>query len=135
MSPQKRVALSWNLLRYSYGAVILLAGLDKLLATNFIVDWQSYISPFVAGLLPVSTGVFLGAMGVIEIAVAILMLTKWPRIAGYLSVAWLLLISLNLVLMGHLDIAIRDILLAVGAFVLTELTVAVEQLRLTSATN
>ncbi len=135
MSPQKRVALSWNLLRYSYGAVILLAGLDKLLATNFIVDWQSYISPFVAGLLPVSTGVFLGAMGVIEIAVAILMLTKWPRIAGYLSVAWLLLISVNLVLMGHLDIAIRDILLAVGAFVLTELTVAVEQLRLTSATN
>lgn len=132
MNADTRVKLSWNLLRYSYGAVILLAGLDKLFGTDIIVYWPKYISPFVAGLLPVSTGVFLGAMGVVEIAVAILLLTRWPRIAGYLSVAWLLLISVNLLMMGFRDIAIRDILLAVGAVVLAELTVAVEEKKLVS---
>jgi hypothetical protein len=135
MSPNNRVVLSWRLLRYSYGAVILLAGLDKLFATNLIVEWPKYISPFVAGILPVSTGVFLATMGIIEIAVAILMLTKWPRIAGYLSVAWLLLISVNLLMLGYVDIAIRDILLAVGAVALAELTVAVEQRHLVTETS
>lgn len=126
----KRVAFSWNLMRFAYGAVLLLAGLDKLLGTDFIVNWSKYISPLVSSFLPVSVPVFLGAMGVVEIAVAILLVTKWPRIGGYLSVAWLGLIAINLLMMGYTDIAVRDILLAVGAAALAELTVAVEQLRL-----
>lgn len=129
MTGQKRVAFAWNTMRYAYGAVLLLAGLDKLLGTDLIVQWPKYISPFVSGLLPVPVPVFLGAMGVIEIAVAIMLVTKWPRIGGYLSVAWLVLIAINLLLLGYVDIAIRDVLLAVGAFALAELTVAVEQLK------
>lgn len=125
----KRVVFSWNLLRYAYGAVVLLAGLDKLLGTDLIVYWPKYISPLVAGYLPVSTGVFLSAMGIIEIVVAIMLLTKWSRIGGYLSVAWLILIAINLLMLGLIDIAIRDVLLAVGALALAELAVAVEQLR------
>lgn len=134
MAGNKRVVFSWNLLRFSYGAVVLLAGLDKLLGTDLIVSWPKYISPFVGSHLPVSTGVFLGAMGVIEIAVAIMLMTKWPRIGGYLSVAWLLLISVNLLMLSYVDIAIRDVLLAVGAIALAELTVAVEELKLVRQT-
>jgi len=134
MEGNKRVVFSWNLLRYAYGAVVLLAGLDKLFGTNLIVYWPKYISPLVGTHLPVSASVFLGAMGVIEIAVAILLITKWPRIGGYLSVAWLLLISINLLMLGFVDIAIRDILLAVGAVVLAELTAAVEELKLVRQT-
>ena len=130
MEGNKRVVLSWNVLRFAYGIVVLLAGLDKLLGTDLIVYWPKYISPFVGSHLPVSVGVFLGAMGVIEIAVAIMLMTKWPRIAGYLAVAWLVLIAVNLLMLGFVDIAIRDVLLAVGAYVLAELTVAVEQLSL-----
>jgi hypothetical protein len=133
MNPNARIAFSWNLLRYAYGAVILLAGLDKLLGTDLIVAWAKYISPFVLGLLPVPVGVFLAAMGVVEIIVALMLLTRFPRIGGYLTVAWLLAISVNLVLLGAVDIAIRDILLAVGAYVLAELTIAIEALRLTKA--
>ena len=132
MEGTKRVVFSWNLLRYAYGAVVLLAGLDKLLGTDFIVYWPKYISPFVAAHLPVPVGVFLAAMGVIEIAVAIMLLTKWPRIGGYLAVAWLVLIAVNLLMLGYVDTAIRDVLLAVGAAALAELTVAVEQLKLVS---
>lgn len=128
MDGTKRVVFSWNLLRYAYGAVLVLAGLDKLFGTDLIVYWPKYISPFVGSYLPVSVGVFLGAMGVVEIAVAILLVTKWPRIGGYLSVAWLVLIAVNLLMLGYVDIAVRDILLAVGAVALAELTVAVEKL-------
>jgi hypothetical protein len=130
MEGNNRVVFSWNILRYAYGAVVLLAGLDKLLGTDLIVYWPKYLSPFVAGFLPVSTVVFLGFMGVVEIAVAVMLLTKWPRLGGYLSVVWLLLIAVNLLMLGFIDIAIRDVLLAVGAVALAELTVAVEQLRL-----
>jgi hypothetical protein len=135
MTPDARTKISWSLLRYSYGAVILLAGLDKILGTDLITYWPKYISPFVLGLLPVSVHVFLVAMGIIEVIVAIAMLTKLPRLAGYVSIAWLLLIAVNLFLGGFTDIAIRDILLAVGAFVLAELTVVVEEKYLITQTS
>jgi hypothetical protein len=35
--------------------------------------------------------------------------------------AWLLIISVNLLIMGYVDIAIRDILLAVGAFAIAHI--------------
>lgn len=132
MNANARILFSWNLLKYAYGLVILLAGLDKLLGTDLIVYWPKYISPFVGSHLPVSVGVFLAIMGIIEIVVALLMLTKWPRIAAYLAMIWLLIIAVNLVLLGALDIAIRDILLAIGAVVLAQLTSAAEELNLTS---
>lgn len=135
MATNARIALSWNLLRFAYGAVLVLAGLDKLFGTDLIVYWPKYVSPFVAGMLPVSIGVFLAAMGIVEIIVGLMMMTKFPRIAGFLSVAWLVLISVNLVLLHFFDIAIRDLLLALGAFVLAELTVAVEEMHLTKAVN
>jgi hypothetical protein len=135
MNSDARTKLSWNVLRFAYGAVILLAGLDKIAGTNLIVNWSKYISPFVAGLLPVSQHIFLVGMGVVEVVVAILLFTKWPRIAGYLTIVWLVLISINLVLLGYLDIAIRDLLLAVGAYVLTELTVVVEEKHLITSTH
>jgi hypothetical protein len=123
----ERVQLSQNLLKYSFGAVILLAGLDKTLGTNLITDWPQYISPFVLHILPLSVKAFLISMGITEVIVAVMMLTKFTRIAGLLSVVWLLLISLNLVLAGFLDIAIRDTLLAISAYVLVALTADVNE--------
>jgi hypothetical protein len=135
MTSTTRLSLSWNLLRFAYGAVLILAGLDKVFGTDLIVYWPKYVSPFVAGILPVSVGAFLVFMGVVEIIVGLMLVTKFPRIAGFLSIVWLLLISVNLVILGFFDIAIRDVLLALGAFVLTELTVAVEDMHLTKATG
>lgn len=123
-----RVVLSWNLLRYTYGAVLLLAGLDKIAGTDLIVEWAKYISPQVLAVVQ-NAGVFLLVMGVVEVVVAVMLVTKFERIAAYLSVAWLLLISVNLLMLGMIDIAIRDILLAVGALVLALLSDAVIELR------
>lgn len=126
MNPHTQVTFSWNLLRYSYGGVVLLAGLDKVFGTDIIVNWAMYISPLVSDLLPVSNSVFLLVIGLVEVAVAIMLLTKYTKLGAYLSVAWLLLISINLLMLGYVDIAIRDILLAVGALALAQLSEATE---------
>lgn len=41
-----------------------------------------------------------------------------PRLGGYLVAVWLLLISVNMLGTEHLDIAVRDLGLAVGALAL-----------------
>jgi len=103
----------------TYGLVPLLAGLDKFF--NVLADWSSYVSPQVADLLPVSVPVFLGIVGVIEMAVGLLVLTRWTRLGAWLAAAWLCLIAVQLVTLGMLDIAVRDLAMAVGAYTLARL--------------
>ncbi len=126
MDQSARVRLSWNLLRYSYGVVILLVGLDKIFGMNLIVQWSTYISPFALAVIPVSLPIFFVVIGIVEVIVAVMMLMKWTRLAGQISILWLVLIAANLLMAGYIDIAVRDILLAVGAFVLAELTIVVQ---------
>jgi len=59
----------------------------------------------------------------VEMVVGILVFTRFTRYAAYVIMAWLLAISLNLITQGQfLDIAVRDIELSLGAFVLAKLT-------------
>jgi len=101
-------------LRLVYGVVPLLAGLDKFF--NLLVDWRVYVSPPVEALLPFSATVFLYAVGVIEVAVGLLVLTRWPKLGSYVAAAWLAAIAINLILNGNFDIAVRDLTMAVGAW-------------------
>ena len=103
----------------TYGLVPLLAGLDKFL--NLLADWPKYLSPWVANLLPVSTQTFMYAVGIIEIAVGLMVLTRWTRLGAWIATAWLVLIALNLVTLGLFDIAVRDLAMAVGAYTLARL--------------
>jgi hypothetical protein len=58
------------------------------------------------------------AAGVVEIAAGILVAIR-PRIGSLLVAAWLCLIIVNLVTAGaYLDVALRDLGLALGAFAL-----------------
>ncbi|HYG61249.1 MAG TPA: DoxX family membrane protein [Thermoanaerobaculia bacterium] len=103
----------------TYGLVPLLAGLDKFF--NLLTDWPQYLSPVMAGLLPVSPETFMYAVGIIEMAVGVMILTRWTRLGAWIAAAWLVLIALNLVTMGLLDIAVRDLAMAVGAYTLARL--------------
>jgi len=103
----------------TYGLVPLLAGLDKFL--NLLTDWPKYLSPVMAGLLPVSAQTFMHAVGIIEIAVGLLVLTRWTRLGAWIAAAWLVLIAVNLGTMGLFDIAVRDLAMAVGAYTLARL--------------
>lgn len=108
----------------TYGLVPLLAGLDKFL--NLLTDWPKYLSPLIAGMLPVSAETFMYAVGVIEIVVGLMVLTRWTRLGAWIAAAWLVLIALNLVTLSMFDIAVRDLAMAVGAYTLAKLAEARE---------
>lgn len=106
----------------TYGLVPLLAGLDKF--TNILADWTEYLSPLVANLLPIAPSTFMMIVGVVEIAVGVMVLTRWTRLGAWIAAAWLCLIAVNLITLGALDIAVRDLAMAVGAYTLARLAEA-----------
>lgn len=109
-----------GILKFTYGIVPIVAGLDKF--TNILTRWEDYLSPFIIKMLPFSATTFMHIVGVIEIVAGILVLTR-PRIGGYVVMAWLVLIALTLIFGGHyFDVAVRDIVMAIGAFCLASLS-------------
>jgi hypothetical protein len=106
-------------MRIAIGLMATLAGIDKFF--NLLVDWSSYVSPVAAQLLPFSTDVFMWIVGVIEFAVGISILTALPVVGSYVASAWLLLVAVNLTLSGYFDVAVRDVVLSIGAFALARL--------------
>lgn len=106
------------MLKVTFGAVPIVAGLDKF--TNLLTNWEQYLSPIVSQMVP--AGIFMRAVGIIEIAAGILVLSKMTRIGAYVVAAWLVAIALNLLSTGrYLDVAVRDLVMAVGAFALAKL--------------
>ena len=102
------------ILRATYGLVPIVAGADKFV--NLLTDWDKYIAPVVLDVLPLSPGTFMAIVGVIEIAAGVLVLAR-PKVGSLVVAGWLLAIALNLLLTGrYYDIAVRDIVMAIGAF-------------------
>jgi uncharacterized membrane protein YphA (DoxX/SURF4 family) len=119
-------------MRLAIGLMATLAGIDKFF--NILVDWGSYVSPLAAQLLPFSTDVFMWIVGVVEFVVGISILTALPVIGSYVASAWLLLVAINLTLGGYFDIAVRDVVLSIGAFSLARLIQVRDQVEVAEAT-
>ena len=112
-----------QVLKYTYGLVPIVAGADKFL--NVLTQWDSYLSPALTNMLPFSATTFMMIVGVIEIVAGAIVLSKKTAIGAYVVSAWLVLIALSLIFSGHsFDVAVRDIVMAIGAFVLAKLTLA-----------
>ncbi len=103
-------------LRLIYGLVPIVAGLDKF--ANLLTDWEQYLPPALAQSPPISATTFMHVVGVIEIVAGLAVLTAFTRLGAYVVMAWLALISANLIAGGHLDIAVRDLVMAAGAYTL-----------------
>lgn len=113
-----------TLLKFTYGLVPIIAGADKF--TNVLTNWEQYLAPWLKSALPLSPSTFMMIVGVIEIVAGVLVLIK-PRIGGLIVSAWLVLIALTLLSSGsYLDVAVRDLVMAIGAFVLVKLSAATE---------
>ena len=110
----------WQALRLGIGLTATLAGLDKFFGV--LADWDAYVSPLAAHVLPFSTHTFMGIVGVIEMAVGAAILTGWTRLGAYVASAWLLGVAANLALAGFYDVAVRDIVMSLAAFTLARLT-------------
>ena len=108
------------LLRAGFTAAPMLAGFDKF--TEKMVRWEDYLSPTFAKLAPVSPRTFMKLVGVVELAAGTMVALK-PKVGSYVVAAWLGGIMTNLLLhpRRYLDIALRDLGLALGALALGRL--------------
>jgi hypothetical protein len=122
-----RIITARGALRLGIGLMATFAGLDKFF--NLLANWPGYVAPFAVQLLPVSAQVFMYAVGIIEFTVGLTILFVRPALGAFVASAWLLLVAANLVLGGHFDIAVRDIVLAVASFALGELSAVHERVR------
>lgn len=117
----QRLNSSFWTLRIAFGLTAFLAGLDKFL--NLLTNWEQYASPLVLDIVPLSAGTLMRVAGVIEIIVGIAVLAGLTRLGGYVVAAWLTLIALSLLTTGrYFDVAVRDLVMACGAFVLARLS-------------
>lgn len=118
---------AFQILRLGFTVAPIIAGLDKFL--GLLTNWDKYLAPQVSSTLGVSPHTFMMIVGVIEI-IAGLAVAVAPRFGGYLVSAWLVGIIVNLLLVGgFLDVALRDLGLAMGAFALARLAEAEAHVR------
>lgn len=109
-----------TLLKYTFVVVPIAAGADKFL--NILTQWDGYLAPATLDLLPFSGATFLMIVGIIEIIAGIIVLTK-TQLGAYIVSLWLLLIALSLLFTWHhADVAVRDIVMAIAAYVLAKLS-------------
>jgi len=114
-----------TLLKFTYGLIPIVAGADKF--TNLLTDWAKYLHPSLASALPFKPSVFMMIVGVTEILAGIIVLAK-PAKGAYIVSAWLVLIALSLLTSGnYLDVAVRDLAMAIGAFSLAKLSTVTDQ--------
>jgi hypothetical protein len=110
---------AYQILQIAFVVAPGVAGVDKFF--HFLVNWDQYLAPTVARMLPMSGHTFMLGVGAIEI-VAGLLVAFMPAVGGLVVGAWLCGIVFNLLLIpGYFDVALRDIGLALGAFALARL--------------
>jgi hypothetical protein len=114
-------------LRLGFTVAPIIAGADKYF--HLLVDWDQYLAPVFASFFGGDGHAFMLIVGVVEIVAGIGVALR-PRIFGYIVSAWLVGIIINLLLHPGsydatgwgLDLALRDLGLAIGAFALARLS-------------
>jgi uncharacterized membrane protein YphA (DoxX/SURF4 family) len=107
------------LLRIAFTVAPIVFGLDKFF--NVLVDWETYLAPWIDDIVPGSASTAMHLVGVVEIVAGISVALK-PRYGAYVVAAWLGGIIVNLLTYsGFYDIALRDFGLMLGALTLGRL--------------
>lgn len=103
-------------LRIGFTVLPILMGVDKF--TNKLVNWESYLAPWIVDVSPIGAHQVMLIVGVIEILAGIAVAIK-PRYAAYVVAAWLAGIIINLLTYpGFYDVALRDFGLMLAALTL-----------------
>ncbi|MDH5825882.1 DoxX family membrane protein [Sphingobacterium faecium] len=124
MSLQRGIKAIFSLLRITLGIVPIVAGLDKF--TNILTNWEQYLNPVLVQILPFSAHTFMMVVGIIEIIAGILVLRR-PVIGGYVVAVWLTAIALSLLAsFSFVDVAVRDLVMAISAFSLAKMAKLIE---------
>ena len=117
----QRLNLSWWALRIGLGVGPIVTGIDKYF--NKLTDWTMYLSPLATKGVPVSAATFMHIVGVVEIIAGLVVLSRWTKLGSQIVALWLLGIAVNLLTTGMFyDLAMRDVEIAIAAFVLSQLS-------------
>lgn len=135
------VNCSWMLLKVTYGLFFIILGADKFF--NMITDWQKFVNPMITEKLAAASidlSQFMMGVGVLEIIIGLLILFGLTRIGAYLAAVVAFVGAASMLSMGTIstsnlalmvgpfgDIALRDIVIGVGALVLAYLTTIHEE--------
>jgi uncharacterized membrane protein YphA (DoxX/SURF4 family) len=110
---------AFALLRIAFTVAPIAFGLDKFF--NVMVEWPTYLAPWINDVAPGSGQDFMYLVGAIEIFAGVAVALK-PRYGAYLVAGWLAGIVLNLLTAsGFYDIALRDFGLLLAALTLARL--------------
>src|SRR3954454_5077108 len=110
---------AFTLLRIAFTVAPIAFGLDKFF--NVLVDWETYLAPWINRLMPGTAHSFMLLVGIVEIVAGLAVALK-PRYGAFLVAAWLAGIIVNLLTYsGYYDIALRDFGLMLGALTLARL--------------
>ncbi len=110
---------AFALLRLAFTIAPIAFGVDKFF--NVLVDWPTYLAPWINDIAPGSGQQYMYVVGAIEILAGVIVAIK-PRYGAYVVAAWLggIVISL-LTYSGFYDVALRDFGLMLGALTLARL--------------
>jgi uncharacterized membrane protein YphA (DoxX/SURF4 family) len=110
---------AFALLRIAFVVAPIAFGLDKFF--NVMVEWPTYLAPWINDIAPGSGQDFMYLVGAIEIVAGVAVAVK-PRYGAYIVVVWLAGIVINLLTAsGFYDIALRDFGLMLAALTLARL--------------
>jgi uncharacterized membrane protein YphA (DoxX/SURF4 family) len=110
---------AFSLLRLAFTVAPIAFGLDKFF--NVLVDWPTYLAPWINDIAPGSGQDFMYVVGAVEILAGIVVALK-PRYGAYVVAGWLAGIVLNLLTYsGFYDVALRDFGLMLAALTLARL--------------
>ncbi len=130
----QRLSLSWWALRIGLGVGPIVTGIDKYF--NKLTDWTMYLSPLATKVVPVSAATFMHIVGVVEIIAGLVVLSRWTKLGSQIVALWLLGIAVNLLTTGMFyDLAMRDVEIAIAAFVLSQLSAVRAQQSLATASQ
>ena len=111
---------AYKILHIGFTAAPVLAGLDKFF--HLLCNWDQYLAPWIAQLSPIGGHALMLVAGVVEFLAGMLVAVK-PKIGAPIVGLWLCLIIVNLITVGtYLDVALRDLGLALAAFALWRLS-------------
>jgi uncharacterized membrane protein YphA (DoxX/SURF4 family) len=110
---------AFALMRLAFTVAQIAFGLDKFF--NVMVDWPTYLAPWINDIAPGSGQEFMYFVGVTEVLAGVIVALK-PRYGAYVVAGWLAGIIVNLLTYsGFYDIALRDFGLMLGALTLARL--------------
>jgi hypothetical protein len=104
---------AYRLLYLAFVLAPIVAGIDKFF--HRLTDWSQYLAPRIVERAGIGAVDLMRGVGAVEIALGLLVAVR-PRVGAYVVAAWLLAIIVNLFLLGaHLDVALGDAGLLLGA--------------------